>query len=94
MATRKKNTFTWKGLDAEGEQVEISAPKFSSVIDTGFARRHRNDDIMEQIWAAAEEGLDEENLAKFDGLSQEASDEFYSAWQEDSGITAGESSAS
>jgi len=90
MAIKKKNAFSWKGKDAEGAEITINAPRFLSVIDTGFARRHRKDPIEEQVWAAAEEGLDEKNLALFDSLDQTAMDEFYTAWQADSGITAGE----
>jgi len=90
MATLK-NTFVHKFTNEDGERVEIHAPKLGRVLNGGFSRRHRNDSLEEQLWSAIEEGLDEENLAKFDDMTQDEVDAFLSAWQEEEDATAGES---
>lgn len=87
MAKTDRKTFKWED---EETGVSIVAPPIGSIITAGFLRKHRKDDIMEQMMAAIELALDKQNLAVFDGLSVEKLGEFYTAWQEDSGITLGE----
>ncbi len=89
-------TFTYSKGD-----VKIVAPYFEDAMSAGFLRRHRNDTSEEQMFAVVEEALDEENLAAFDRLPMRlrdgedpkttpTMDDFYTTWQEDAGITAGE----
>lgn len=74
----------------EADGVKISAPRFDKAMTAGFVRRHRNDEPAEQMFSLVEEALDEANLAEFDKLSASGMEAFYTAWQEDSGVTAGE----
>jgi len=88
---KKKIEFVHKFTNEDGEAVEIHAPKLSRVLNGGFSRRHRHETLEEQLWLAIEEGLDEENLAKFDNMTQDEVDGFLGAWQEEEEATAGES---
>lgn len=68
----------------------IHAPKFDTAMSAGFLRKYRNADVAEQMFALVENALDEDALALFDTLSISEMERFYTLWQEDSGITAGE----
>lgn len=85
-------TFTY-----ENGGVKITAPNFDEAMTAGFLRKHRHEDPIEQMLALVEAALDEGNLAAFDELpltsrteGGPSMDDFYTAWQADSGITAGE----
>lgn len=98
MTTKKTadRSFTW-----ERGGKTIVAPYLEDVMNAGLLRRLRDKSIQDQMFALVEEGLDEANLAVFDTLpltrregddpeAHPTMDEFYTAWQEDAGITAGE----
>lgn len=87
MAKTDRKTFKWED---EETGVSIVATPIGSIITAGFLRKHRKADVFEQMMTTVELGLDEKNLAVFDELSVEKMGEFYTAWQEDSGITLGE----
>jgi len=84
-------TFSYDYTNEDGEKQQIVIKKFDRAMTAGFVRRHRNDDPFEQMFALVEETLDEKQLAIFDSMTAEEMDEFYTAWQEDSGVTQGES---
>lgn len=73
---------------------KISAPKFNQM-PFGVVRKTRHiESDMEKVFFMLEEVLDERNLAILDKMSSSDVHEFITAWQADSGITLGESSAS
>lgn len=73
--------------------VEIVLPKFSSA-KSGLLRKLRKESEVEVIYSLLESLADEKNLALTDDLPIPELGEMYKAWQEDAGVTAGESSAS
>lgn len=82
--------FHYKMKDGQ----EIIAPRFSQ-IPVGVTRKARRlDAALDQVFYLIEECLDEESLALYDTLTMEEAGAFNKAWQEDAGVTAGESSAS
>lgn len=95
MTTKKTDRlFTWE----KGGKT-IVARYFEDVMNAGLLRRLRNAPLQDQMFVLVEEGMDAENLAVFDTLAivrregdteTPTMDEFYTAWQEDAGITAGE----
>lgn len=82
----KTRTFTFP-LD---DDREIVAPYFEDAMNAGFLRKHRNDSEIEQMFALVESALSPEALAVFDELPLPKMNDFYTAWQKDAGITAGE----
>ena len=82
----KTRTFTYETKSG----AEIEAPYFEDAMNAGFIRRHRNDSVQEQMFALVEEALSPEALEAFDTLGPSEMGDFYTAWQEDAGITAGE----
>ncbi|QTV79487.1 hypothetical protein [Microbacterium sp. NIBRBAC000506063] len=60
----------------------------------GLARRARKEPAGDQIWTFLEALCPEEDLAKLDGLTLEGFAELAAAWQKDSRVNQGESSAS
>lgn len=81
-----KKTFSYTLPDDR----EIVAPYFEDAMTAGFIRQHRNDSVTEQMFALVELALDEDNLAIFDTLRPSVMGDWYTAWQKDAGITAGE----
>lgn len=76
---------------AAGEKVTL--PKFKSV-SAGVIRRVRKESQAEQIFTVLEDLADEATLRLVDDLDAQEFNEFVQAWQEDSKVTLGESSAS
>lgn len=74
----------------ETDNGKIIAKKFESVITAGFLRKHRNSNELDQAMALAELAMDDDSLAVFDEMTPAELGDFYTAWQEDSGVTAGE----
>ena len=72
---------------------EIVVPKYKN-IPAGLARRSRTENPGNQIMTFLEELCTPEDLAKLDGLSLEQFGEFAQAWQKDSALKPGESTAS
>lgn len=73
--------------------VEIVIPRFKN-IPVGIIRRVRNQSEVEQIFTVLEEVTDETTLAVIDGMDTEQLQAFIAAWQGDSKVALGESSAS
>lgn len=72
---------------------EIVLPKYKHV-PAGIARKARDQHVGNQIWTFVEALCPPEELAKLDGLTVEQFGEFAQAWQKDSTVKPGESSAS
>lgn len=77
--------FTWMVGD---EKIEL--PPFRSLMTFGRARRLRKLDPEDQLFSLLEEALPQKTLDLLDPLEPEEMDRFFTAWQEHSGITAGE----
>lgn len=71
----------------------IVLPRYKH-IPMGILRKLRKEDVDEQLFGLLETVADEKTLALLDELDQERFQEFYQAWQADSEVTQGESSAS
>lgn len=72
---------------------KITVPKFKTV-PAGVIRRVRKESQAEQIFTVLEALADEATLALVDDLDADEFNRFVQAWQEDSKVTMGESSAS
>ena len=72
---------------------EIVLPRFKNV-PFGVMRKLRHESEVEQLFALAEPVAAPEALDIIDTLGMEDIDALYAAWQKDSEVTAGESSAS
>lgn len=76
-------------------KAKITLPKFDQVFTSfGEVRAFRKLDQGEQMFALIEKAADDVNLAKIDSLSIEQVKDLLVAWQQDAGISLGESSAS
>lgn len=73
--------------------AKISLPKFK-LIPIGVVRRVRHEPDVEQVFASIEAVADAATLAVVDQMLPDEFRAFMQAWQEDSGVTMGESSAS
>ena len=73
---------------------KITLPKFDSIMTVGFARKNRKMDQAELGWMILERAADEKTLEVIDGQSLKTFEGLMKAWQEDSGISVGESSGS
>lgn len=71
----------------------VTLPKFKRVMTFGRARRLRSLDEAEQMFALVEEVCDAEMLATLDEMDLSETGAFFEAWQNDSGVSVGESSA-
>lgn len=76
---------------ASGESVTL--PRFKKAMTFGRARRLRKLSAEEQMFTLIEEIADDDTLAVLDDLDAEESNAFIEAWQDDSDVTSGESSA-
>lgn len=83
--------------DNSGKEVPIkervSLPKFDQ-IPFGLIRKNRRLPQEEQFFALLEQVASEDDLEKMDRAPQSEMEKLMEAWQEDSGITPGESEAS
>lgn len=75
----------------DGSKLEL--PKFKH-LPTGLVRRTRYLDAVSQILTYLEEVLTPNELESVDAMTVEEFGELAGAWQKDSKVTAGESSAS
>lgn len=73
---------------------KITLPKFDSIMTVGFARKNRKMDQAELGWMILEKAADEKTLEVIDDQSLKTFEALMKAWQEDSGISVGESSGS
>lgn len=73
--------------------TKLVLPKFSSV-KSGIIRKLRKEGELEVLYGVLEAMADEATLAQTDELSAPELVKMFRAWQEDAGVTAGESSAS
>lgn len=80
-------------VDIDGEEHTIDLPKFSN-IPFGVIRKMRKETEAEQMFMLVETIADENTLALIDQLGMGQMEDLFVAWQKDSGITVGESSAS
>lgn len=87
---RQSTEFAYKTLS--GETLVI--PRFKSSLNSGMIRRFRKLDGLDQFYSLMEEILNEDQIAVTDKMPPEEFDAFVTAWQADSGVTLGESSAS
>lgn len=71
----------------------VTLPKFRNVMTFGRARRLRKLDEAEQMFTLIEEICDDAALAVLDEMDTPQTEAFFTAWQADSGVTSGESSA-
>jgi hypothetical protein len=71
----------------------IVIPKFKN-IPSGIIRRNRDKSDLDQVFEAIEAITDDKTLAIIDALDAEELGQFVKAWQEDSKVTVGESTAS
>ena len=72
----------------------ITVPKFKKSLKSGLLRRIRNLDEQQQMYELLEAVCDEAALKVTDELDIEELQEFMLAWQQDSGVSLGESSGS
>lgn len=73
--------------------AEIVLPKFKH-IPVGVVRKVRRQGEAEQIFTVLEAVADDATLEVIDSMNTEEMQEMVAAWQRDSGVTVGESSAS
>lgn len=73
---------------------KITLPKFQDLMTFGLARKLRKLDQAEQVFELVEAAADEDALAVIDTFRHDEIEPFFAAWQADSGVTVGESSAS
>ena len=71
----------------------ITLPKFKFV-PAGVIRRTRTSNQADQIFSAIEAVASDETVKQIDELTSEQLNDFIKAWQKNSGVTMGESSAS
>lgn len=84
----EKFHYTFEG----GKKVTL--PKFDQVMTIGLARKTRHMGEAEIGWQVLEKAADDKTLDIIDEQTLSAFTEFMQAWQKDSGIAAGESTAS
>ncbi|UJQ86182.1 tail assembly chaperone [Gordonia phage GiKK] len=80
------------GYDDEGDPIreKVSLPRFKS-IPFGLIRKNRSLPEAEQFFSLLEAVASEEDLAKMDKAAQSEMEALMDAWQEDSGVSVGES---
>lgn len=95
MAYEKFHHKLITGFDSDGEPMKerVTLPKFSS-IPFGLIRKNRRLPQEEQFFSLLEAVATEEDLEKMDRSAQSEMEKMMKAWQEDSGVSAGESEAS
>mgnify|MGYP007087611768 CR=1 FL=1 len=72
---------------------EIVLPHFKN-LPFGVVRKLRKEDEAEQLFSLVEQVADDNALAIIDTLGMSEIETLFAAWQKDSGVTVGESSAS
>lgn len=82
-------TFVYRTLAG----TVVTLPRFKKVVTFGLARRMRKLPDSEQMFALVEEVCDDAALKALDEMDMPETEAFFSAWQEDSGVDLGESSA-
>ncbi len=85
----QSSTFNYKF--ASGKSVTL--PRFKSVMTFGRARKLRSLDEAEQMFTLIEDICDGDALDALDSMNTSETEAFFAAWQEDSGVSVGESSA-
>jgi len=82
-------------VDDEGDPIKkkVTLPKFAQ-IKFGIIRKNRSLPQEEQFFALLEAIADDDTLATIDEATQESMQGLFEAWQKDSGVTTGESTAS
>lgn len=73
---------------------KVILPKFDSIMTVGFARKNRKIEQAELGWVLLEKAADKKALDVIDEQALSSFEQFMEAWQKDSGVTVGESSAS
>lgn len=82
--------FTYEFADGG----KVTLPRFDKVMTIGLARKARHHGESEIGWLLLEKAADDKALEVIDEQSMDQFQEFMTAWQEDSGISVGESSGS
>jgi hypothetical protein len=90
--TQDHLSTTFEHTFANGKTVSV--PKFKKVMTFGRARKLRALSEAEQMFTIFEDICDEKTLAVLDEMDADETSEFFEAWQADSGVTTGESTAS
>lgn len=72
---------------------KITLPKFSN-LPFGVIRKMRKVDEADQMFMLFEETADDKSLEIIDGMTVDDVSKLMEAWQEDGGVTVGESKAS
>lgn len=74
--------------------AQLVLPRFDKVVTFGRARRLRKLSEEEQVFVLVEEVCDEAALAVLDEMPATEIGDFFTAWQQHSGASLGESSSS
>lgn len=85
----ESSTFVYKTLAG----TVVTLPRFKSIMTFGRARKMRKLDEGEQMFALMEQVCDEAALGALDEMDLTETETFFSAWQKDSGVDVGGSSA-
>lgn len=82
-------------VDGDGDPItrKLSLPLFAN-IPFGIIRKNRKLPEAEQFFALLEALCNEEDLELIDGATQKEISDLMTAWQKESGVTQGESTAS
>lgn len=86
---RESTTFVYKLLGG----AVVTLPRFKSIMTFGRARKLRKLDEAEQMFSLVEQVCDAATLDALDDMDLPETEAFFSAWQKDSGVDVGESSA-
>lgn len=86
----RSSTFTY----TTSHGATLVLPRFDKVVTFGRARRLRKLSESEQVFTLVEEVCDEAALAVLDEMPPDEINSFFTAWQEHSGASLGESTPS
>lgn len=75
-------------------KTKISVPKFADALTIGFANKLRKLDEQDQMFELYEFVIDSKTRKKLENLPLIELGKFFQAWQENSGVTLGESVSS
>lgn len=87
---RKSKTYTHTFENGS----TITLPRFDSVMTFGRTRRLRKLSPDDLLFTVMEEVCTEDQLAVLDEMGTEETEAFFTEWQEDSGVSLGESEGS
>lgn len=87
---KSATSFTYRFADGRS----VTLPKFSDVMTFGRARKMRGLEESEQMFTLMEEICTEDVLSVLDAMNLDETSAFFTAWQEDSGASVGESEGS